>query len=407
MAQIQLTLDADQLKDLFSTDETMRLLLEQTLNQVLDHEMAGHVGAEPYERTRERQTYRNGYRTRRLTTRVGTLSLRVPQARDGSFSTELFRRYQRSEQALVVALMEMVLQGVSTRKVTRITEELCGTTFSKSTVSRLCRELDVRLGAWKERPLNGMRYPFVVVDALVIKVRREEAVRSTSALIALGINEQGYREVLGLHLGDSESEASWSAFFRSLKERGLTGVDLLVSDDHAGLVKACERYMQGSMWQRCQIHLMRNVLACTSKAQRGAMVEHLRRLFRSETRQEARSVFAELASTFEGKADRALDVLEAALEDCTQVLVLPEVYRRRLRTTNMCERLNEEIRRRERVIRIFPNEESAGRMVGALLAEQHERWMSERRYFEMDAYWQWKQTQDTAPETATLIRSAA
>ena len=404
MAQIQVTIDSEQLKDLFSSDEGMRRLLETVLNQSLEAEVADAIGAERYERTDERQSYRNGYRTRRLTTRVGTLVLRVPQTRDGSFSTELFRRYQRSEQALVLALMEMVLQGVSTRKVTKVTEELCGTGFSKSTVSRLCQELDLRVVAWRKRPLDGQCYPFVIVDALGIKVRRQEAVRSTSVLIALGVSEEGKREVLGLSLGDSESESTWSTFFRSLKERGLSGVDMIVSDDHLGLVKAAERYFQGAMWQRCQTHLMRNVLASTPTSQRGAMVEQLRRLFRSETKQEARGVLAELVTRFEGKAEAALEILENAFEAATQVLVLPELYRRKLRTTNMCERLNEEVRRRERVIRIFPNDDSATRLIGALLAEQHETWLGGRRYLDMEPYWQWKQA--SAAET-DMIRSAA
>lgn len=238
-------------------------------------------------------------------------------------------------------------------------------------------------------------------------MRRQQAVRSTSALIALGVNKAGYREVLGLMLGDSESEASWSVFFRSLKQRGLSGVDLIVSDDHLGLVKAAERYFQGAMWQRCQTHLMRNIIGASPKAERAAMVEQVRRLFRSETKQEARAVFQEMATRFEGKAEAALAVLEGGLEAATQVLVLPEVYRRRLRTTNMLERLNEEIRRRERVIRIFPNDASAVRLVGALLAEQHETWLSGRRYFDMEAYWHWKRTR-AAPEAATeSVRSAA
>lgn len=336
-------------------------------------------------RTDERRQYRNGYRLRRLTTRVGSLTLRVPQTREGSFSSELFQRYQRSEQALVLALMEIVLQGVSTRKVKKITEELCGTSFSKSTVSRLCAGLDVRVAAWRERALDTMRYPFAIVDALVIKVHRQQAVRSTSVLMALGINEEGHREVLGLHLGDSESEVTWSQFFRALKQRGLKGVDLVVSDDHLGLVKAAQRYFQGAMWQRCQTHLMRNVLAQAPKSVRAELVEHVRRLFRSETKQEARAAFRQMAEDFAGKAEQALAALESALEDVTAVLVLPAVYRRRLRTTNMQERLNEEIRRRERVIRIFPNDDSAVRLIGALLAEQHEQWLCGRRYFEMES----------------------
>lgn len=389
MAQMQVTIDTDQLKDVLSHDQGMKLLVEQVLNQVLEAEMTEHVGAEPYERTDQRCTYRNGYRPRRLTTRVGTLTLRVPQSRDGSFSTELFRRYQRSEQALVLALMEMVVQGVSTRKVTRITEELCGTSFSKSTVSALCADLDTRVEAWNERPLEA-RYPFLIVDAIVVKVRRDGAVRSTSLLVAVGISEEGHREVLGIEIGDSETEGTWGGFFKGLKERGLTGVELLASDNHGGLVKAARRYFQGAIWQRCQAHFARNVLKVTPKHLREEMTAWLRRIFRSENQREARSAFDALAEEIEGTADAALEVLEEGLEDAIAVLVLPAKYRRRLRTTNMLERLNEELRRRERVIRIFPNNDAALRMIGALLVEQHERWISGKRYFNMDAYESWR-----------------
>jgi len=407
MTPIQITLDAESLQALFSSDDPMRELLEAAAGQVLEAEMSEHIGAQRYERTDERRQYRNGYRLRRLTTRVGPLTLRVPQTREGSFSSELFQRYQRSEQALVLSMMEMVLQGVSTRKVKKITEELCGTSFSKSTVSRLCAGLDVRVAAWRERALDAVRYPFVIVDALVIKVRRQEAVRSTSVLMALGINEEGHREVLGLHLGDSESEATWSQFFRALKQRGLSGVDLVVSDDHLGLVKAAQRSFQGAMWQRCQTHLMLGVLAQAPKSVRAELVEHVRRIFRSETKQEARAAFRQMAEHFAGKAEQALAVLESALESATAVLVLPAIYRRRLRTTNMQERLNEEIRRRERVIRIFPNDASAVRLIGALLAEQHERWLCGRRYFEMESYWQWKQASEALPEATEIAKTAA
>ena len=390
MTQMQVTIDTDQLKDVLSHDQGLKTLLEAVLDQVLEAEMTEHIGAEPYERTQHRRTYRNGYRARQLTTRVGTLTLRVPQSRDGSFSTELFRRYQRSEQALVLALMEMVVQGVSTRKVTRITDRLCGTSFSKSTVSALCADLDTRVQAWRNRPLK-QRYPFLIVDAIVLKVRRDGAVRSTSALVAIGINEQGHREVLGLDIGDSETEGTWARFFSSLKERGLRGVELIASDNHGGLVKAARRHFQGAMWQRCQAHFTRNGLKVTPKHLRSEMTAWLRRIFRSENQAEARAAFEALAEELEGKAEAALEVLEDGLEDAIAVLVLPAKYRRRLRTTNMLERLNEELRRRERVIRIFPNEASALRMIGALLVEQHEAWISGKRYFNMDEYESWRQ----------------
>lgn len=409
MAQMQVTIDTDQLKDVLSHDHGLQTLLEEVLGQVLEAEMTEHIGAEPYERTDGRRTYRNGYRPRRLTTRVGTLTLRVPQSRDGSFSTELFRRYQRSEQALVLALMEMVVQGVSTRKVTRITEELCGTSFSKSTVSALCADLDARVEAWNERPLEG-RYPFLIVDAIVVKVRRDRAVRPTSALVAVGISEEGYREVLGVTLGDSETEGTWGSFFKELKQRGLRGVELIASDNHGGLVAAAERYFQGAIWQRCQAHFTRNVLKVTPKHLRSEMTAWLRRIFRSENQAEARRAFDALAEEFEGTAEAALEILEAGLEDAIAVLVLPAKYRRRLRTTNMLERLNEELRRRERVIRIFPNEASALRMIGALLVEQHEQWISGKRYFNMDEYETWRQArqaQSEAEHTPAPMRQIA
>jgi len=425
MAHLQVTIDTDKLKDLFASDQGMAALAEEILNQVLDAQMTEHLQAKPYERTERRRAYRNGYKPRQLTTRVGTLTLRVPQARDGSFSTDLFRRYQhaqkflRGEQALVLAMMEMVnvdlmrsTRGVSTRKVTKITEELCGTAFSKSTVSRLCEELDVRVRAWNERPLKERRYPFLVVDAMQIKVRRDEAVRRASALIAVGINEEGYREVLGLDIGDSESTrrnfcaGTWERLFKRLKARGLRGVELITSDSHGGLVKALRRQFQGAAWQRCQTHLMRNVLGQTPRHLKAEMTAWLRRIFRSESQAEARQAFGELARELDGKAGKALQTLETGLEDAIAVLALPAKYRRRLRTTNMVERLIEEIRRRERVIRIFPNSASAHRLIGALLQEQHEQWLTGRKYFDMTEYVDWRQAR-RAPSGGAASNEAA
>jgi putative transposase len=391
MASYEITLNAEQLSGLLTEDKGLQGLVEIVLNQVLEAQVTEHIGAQPYERSTARKAYRNGSRRRTLTTRVGPLVLHVPQVRDGSFSPTLFARYQRSEQALVLALMEMVLQGVSTRKVATITEELCGTRFSRSTVSQLCGALDSRVQAWNERPLGV--YPFVAVDALVIKVRRDDAVRTTSALIVSGVNDQGRRELLGLRLGDSESEGTWTDMFTWLKRRGLHGVEVLVSDDHAGLVKAAQRYFQGVLWQRCQVHLGRNVLGRTPRHLRAQMALGLRRIFQADDRPAARAAFTAVAAALEGKADRALAILEEGLEDALAILSLPEKYRVRLRTTNGMERLNEEIRRRERVIRIFPNEASALRLIGALLAEHHEVWSTGKRYFDMTEYIEWKATQ--------------
>ena len=269
MAQYKITVNQELLHQLFlgnNKDSGVAALLESVLNQILQAQATEQLKAEPYERTDERQGYRNGTRPHPLTTRVGTITLNVPRFRNGQFSTEMFARYQRSEQALMLTLMEMVINGVSTRKISRITEELCGTEFSKSTVSDLCKKLDPIVKAWNNRDLGEMDYPFVFVDALVLKVREDGRVRSRSAMISIGINTEGYREVIGLMLGDSESEASWGEFFSWLKKRNLRGVDLFVSDDHRGLVKAVRTHFQGVVWQRCQTHFIRNIMDVTPKS---------------------------------------------------------------------------------------------------------------------------------------------
>ncbi len=235
--------------------------VESVLNQVLEVQAGEQLGAGRYERREERTGYRNGYRARHLYSRVGPLTLRVPQFRDGAFSTEIFQRYQRSEQGLVLALMEMVVNGVSTRKVTKITGELCGTAFSKSTVSRLCVALDTRVRAFNERPLE--RFPFLLIDALYVKAREDERIVSRAGLLVSGIHAEGYREVPGLRMGDSESEGFWRDMFDWLKGRGLHGVAFVVSDEHKGLVGAVRRCFQGAVWQRCQVHFGRNVLSHT------------------------------------------------------------------------------------------------------------------------------------------------
>ena len=391
MTQYQLTLDSESVQRLFAGDGQLGHLLEAVLNQVLNAQVAEQLQAAPYERSEQRQGYRNGYKPRQLTTRVGALTLLVPQVRDGQFSTELFARYQRSEQALVLTLMEMVVNGVSTRKVARITEELCGTSFARSTVSDLCRALDPLVTSWNERDLRGSRYPFVLVDALVVKVREEGRVRAVSALVATGVNAQGYREILGLRLGDSESERTWQDFFTWLKERGLSGVDLLVSNHHGGLVKAVRQQFQGATWQRCQTHLSTNIADATPKTLQDEIHARLRPIFDAPDEATARTLLASFVADYQSKAPAAVATLERGFDDATAVLALPAPYRKRLRTTNGVERLNEEIRRRERVIRIFPNRASVIRLVGALLLEQDEVWTTGKRYFEMAAYWQWRE----------------
>ena len=402
MAQFNITITEELLHGLFLSngrDEAFSKLLEEIFNQILLAQSSEQLRAEPYERTGERTAYRNGYRNRELTTRVGTLTLRVPRHRNGQFSTELFARYQRSEQALVLAMMEMVINGVSTRKVEIITEELCGKKFSKSTVSALCKKLDPIIEAFRTRPLK-YHYPFLVVDAIYVKVRENGRIRSRGLLIAIGINEEGYREVIGFRLANSESESSWGEFFSSLKERGLKNVDLVTSDDHKGLVNAVKRHFQGASWQRCQTHFSKNILDHTPKTLQPELKEELCQLYEAVDLESARSIKDRIIQTYEVKAPKATAILDEAFDDITAVLALPLKYRKRLRTTNSVERLNQEIRRRERVIRIFPNTASVIRLMGALLMEQDERWQTGRKYFDMQLYYQIRNEKNMKPGTA-------
>ncbi|GIO16732.1 IS256 family transposase [Cohnella xylanilytica] len=396
MAQYQITLDDQLLHQLFigdSRDAGVAALLETVLNQVLKAQASEQLNAEHYQRTEERRGYRNGTYPHTLTTRVGKLTLSVPRFRDGTFSTELFARYQRSEQALVLALMEMVLNGVSTRKVTQVTEELCGAEFSKSTVSELCKQLDPIVQEWAQRPLKGRAYPFLLVDAMYVKVREDGRVRSRGVMIATGINESGYREILGLQIGDTESEASWGAFFEDLKQRGLQGVDLVTSDHHTGLVKAVRTHFQGVTWQRCQTHFMRNILDASPKSLRPEIKAHVRTIFEAANEKVGRELLKKTITAFAQTAPKAMEVLENGFDDATAVLALPANVRVRTRTTNAVERLNEELRRRERVIRIFPNRDSVLRLFGALLMEQDDKWTTERTYIDLRAYFAWRKDQ--------------
>jgi transposase-like protein len=405
MAQYQITVDSEILHHLFlkdTKDSGMAKLLESVLNQVLEAQVTEQVGADRYERTDDRQSYRNGSRPRSLSTRVGTITLKVPRLRDGSFSTELFARYQRSEQAFVLALMEMVVSGVSTRKVSQITEELCGAEFSKSTVSRLCQNLDPIVKAWNNRPLTDHRFPFVIVDALYMKVREDGRIRSRGVLIATGIHTDGYREVLGFQVGDSESESTWSELFAWLKSRGLTGVDLITSDSHGGLVSAIRKEFQGTAWQRCQTHFMRNILDAAPKSLQTEIHGRVRAILDAPDLQTARLLLTQTIEAFESKASKAMKVLEEGFDDATAVLALPERYRKRLRTTNSVERMNEEIRRRERVIRIFPNRESLERLIGALLMEIDEKWASGKKYLDMSEYLEWRQANEVRPQSNVI-----
>ena len=401
MAGYDVTINRELLPGLLNGKDGLANLIEAVLNQILEAQVSEQLGAEPHERSEDRQGYRNGYRERKIYTRVGPVTLRVPQTREGKFSTEIFSRYQRSEQAFVLALMEMVVNGVSTRKVSRITEELCGASFSKSTVSALCLGLDERVKCFNERRLEG-QYPFVIVDALFIKAREGDRVVSRAALVASGVRSDGYREILGVRIGDSENFSTWDEMFKWLKSRGLQGVRFVVSDDHAGLVQAVSKQFQGTTWQRCQVHLMRNLLGHSPPRYRPDVSAAAKLIFGSQDMIEARRHLSEFVERFQRKAPKAVACLEEGFEDACSVMALPEKYRKRLRSTNMQERLNQEIRRRERVIRIFPNDESALRLIGALLAEKNEDWQ-ERRYLNMDKFMEWAEAQSNDGDGGNIV----
>jgi len=405
MAGYDINVEKELLSGLLSGRNGLANLVESVLNQILEAQVTETLGADRHERAEGRQGYRNGYRARTLSTRVGPVTLQVPQTRDGSFSTDIFKRYQRSEQAFVLALMEMVVQGVSTRKVSAITEELCGASFSKSTVSELCVGLDARVKVFNERSLEG-EYPFVMVDALFIKSRQGDRVVKRAALIASGIRADGYREILGVQIGDSENYTTWEDMFKWLKGRGLSGVYFVISDDHCGITKAVDKHFQGATWQRCQVHLMRNLLGHSPTRLRGEVAAAAKLILQAADMKEARRRLTEFVEQFDKSAPKVVACMEAGFEDAMAIMALPEKYRKRLRTTNMQERLNEEVRRRERVIRIFPNDESALRLIGALLAEQNEVWQ-ERKYLDMDEFNEWVAAQNEAKQGNNIVALAA
>ncbi len=363
----------------------LRELVERVVQQILEAEMTEHIGAAPYQRSATRTGQRNGHKPRALRTRVGTLNLLVPQDREGIFSTRLFARYQRNEKALVLALMEMYVEGVSTRKVKEVTEELCGTSFSKSLISSLAGNLDAELRAWRSCRLEAGAYPYLFVDARYEKVRLDHRVVSQGVLVVSAVRGDGYREILCVEVADTESEATYQELFRSLKARGLKGVELVVSDEHEGLKAAIARHFQGASHQRCQVHYARNLLGMVGSARRKDLGADLRAIFAAPTREQALGITSSVARKWREKGyAKVAEHLEERIEECLSCLAFPESHRRRIRTTNGLERLNQEIKRRTRVVRIFPNREACLRLVTALAVEQSEEWLTGRRYLDVE-----------------------
>jgi len=362
----------------------LRFIVERVIQEILETEMTAHLNAEPYERSADRRGYRNGYKPRQLNTRVGTLTLQVPQDRNGTFSTQLFARYQRNEKALVLALMEMYVEGVSTRKVREITEVLCGTSFSKSLVSELAGQLDEEFDAWRHRPLTEMTYPYFSVDARYEHVRQGGQIVSQGVLIVAGVRADGHREILAVKVADTESEATYHQLFRDLNARGLSGVRLVTSDSHKGLKAAIDRHFQGASWQRCQVHFSRDLMGTVGAGQRRELAADLREIFAATTREQAMTLAEAVAARWEASHPAVARLIEEGVEDCLACLAFPLAHRARIRTTNGLERLNEEIKRRTRVVRIFPNADACLRLVTALCVEHSEEWISGRCYLDMD-----------------------
>ena len=361
--------------------DALREMIEAVVRATLEREFAAFLGAAPHERTPARRGVRNGTRARTLVTRVGRLAVRVPRDRASLFEPAVFARYQRHERALVATLAECYLQGVSTRKVRRVVETLCGERVSASLVSAATKRLDGALAAWRARRLDAQAVPYLIVDAHYERIRREGQVLSTAILWVLGVRADGYREHLGCWVGNAESAPSWGAVFRDLARRGLGGVRYVVSDEHMGLKAALTRYWPEAVQQRCQVHYLRNALTkVTTPARQQALVAGLRDVWAAPTRAEAERRGARLGAALRPALPAVAAWLAATRGDTLGFYSLPEAEaRRRLRTTNALEREHEEIRRRTTVIRVFPNAESYLRLATALAADRNDAW-AKRRY---------------------------
>jgi putative transposase len=372
------------LQEVFGADkDSLKELLREVLQEVLEQEMTDALGAEKGERSPGRLGYRSGYYSRGLVTRVGKLELRIPQDRQGHFSTQIFERYQRSEKALVSALAEMYIQGVSTRKVKAITEELCGHAFSASAISAVNKTLDESLERFAKRPLEET-YPYLVLDARYEKVRQDGVIRSQAVQIAIGINHEGRRQILAVELANRESQTSWKDLLLQLKSRGLMGVEFVVSDDHPGLKRAIAKVLPEAVWQRCYVHFLRNALDHLPRKAVDDCLQELRWLYDRRDLAEAQKDLAQWLDRWGQKYPKLCEWVEENIGETFTFYHLPLQHHKHMKSTNMLERLNEEIKRRTRVVRIFPNEASCLRLIRALAVETHEGWLEASRYLNME-----------------------
>lgn len=353
---------------------------------LMDLEVAQHVGAKRYERTPERTGERNGSRERRWDTRVGSITLQVPRVRDSSYFPSLLEPRRRAERALVAVVQEAYVQGVSTRRVDELAQTLGLTGISKSQVSALCADLDAEVERFRSRTLGEASYPYIWLDATYLKARTNGRVMSQAVVIALGLNAQtGQREVLGLDVGPSEDGAFWLAFLRGLVARGLAGVQLVVSDAHEGLKGAIGAVLVGTSWQRCRVHFVRNALALVPKAAAQLVAATIRTVFAQPEPEMARLTWRQVAESFQARYPKLAALMEVAEVDVLAYLTFPAEHWRQIWSNNPLERLNREVKRRTDVVGIFPNEAAIIRLVGMVLAEQHDEWQVGRRYFSAES----------------------
>ena len=353
-------------------------VLEEALSKVMDLEVQARTGASLGERSQDRTTYRNGYRERSYDTRLGELALRIPKLRQGSYFPSFLEPRRMAEKALVGVIQEAWLQGVSTRSVDDLVQALGCSGISKSEVSRLCAEVKDRVDEFLGRPLEG-DFPYVWLDATYVKVREGSRILSKAAVVAIGLNEKGRREVLGMQVGHAETEEFWTEFLRSLLDRGLRGIKLVISDSHAGLKKAIARCM-GCAWQRCRVHFMRNVLARVPTGRKEMVASFIRTAFAECTNEDTAKKWDEVADGLETPFPEVAKIMREAKEDVLAHRAYPQALWPQLASTNGLERLNREIKRRADVVQIFPNDGGVIRLVGAILMEQHDEWQVSRRH---------------------------
>jgi transposase-like protein len=362
--------------------ERIRSSLEWILQQLIEAEASSVIGADPYERSADRLTQRNGHRAKLVSTPAGDLELAIPKLREGSFFPSLLERRRRIDRALYAVIMEAYVHGVSTRKVDDLVKALgAASGISKSEVSRICAGLDKELAEFRGRRLDHIAFPYVFADATYVKGRVRGRVVSRAVVVATGVTAKGDREVLGIEVGDSEDGAFWTAFFKGLRARGLSGVELVISDHHLGLKAAIGAVFIGAAWQRCRVHFMRNVLAKVPRGSAEMVAAAIRTIFAQPDAAHVRAQFAEITAMLSGQFPDVAAMLADATEDLLAFSAFPQAHWRKLWSTNPLERVNCEIKRRSNVVGIFPNDAAVARLITAVVVETHDEWaIAERRY---------------------------